>query len=63
MPIVKCDGCGETKRILVTEDIAKAVEMLEWLVEHWKLHKMIYSETDLLDTLTVKTPVPEDKRD
>ncbi len=62
MPIVCCDGCGEKKRILVTEDISRAVDMLEWLVEHWKKHKMIYSETDLLDTLTVKTPVPEDKQ-
>jgi len=61
MPIVKCD-CGETKRIVVTEDIGRAIEMLEWLIEHWKKHKLIYSETDLLTTLTVKTPVPEDKR-
>ena len=61
-PVVCCD-CGEKKRILVTEDIAKSVEMLEWLVEHWRLHKMIFSETDLLDTLTVKSPVPEENRD
>jgi hypothetical protein len=60
MPLVKCD-CGETKRILVTEDIAAAVDMLEWLVEHWQKHKIIYSETDLLNTLTVKTPFVEDK--
>jgi hypothetical protein len=61
LPVVKCD-CGEEKRIVVTEDIAKAVEMLEWLVDHWKRHMMIYSKTDLLTTMTVKTPVPEDKR-
>lgn len=62
MPLVKCD-CGETKRILVTEDIAQAVDMLEWLIEHWKKHKMIYSETDLLATLTVKTPIPKEHRE
>ena len=61
MPIVVCD-CGEKKRITVTEDMGKAVDMLEWLVDHWKRHKMIYSETDLEATLTVKTPVPEDQR-
>jgi len=59
VPLVRCD-CGEEKRILVTEDIAKAVEMLEWLIDHWRRHKLIYSETDLLSTLTVKTPVSED---
>jgi hypothetical protein len=58
MPKVICD-CGETKRIIVTEDVNRAVEMLEWLIEHWALHKIIYSETDLLSTLTVKTPAPK----
>jgi hypothetical protein len=59
MVTVKCDGCGETKDIYMTEDVGLIKSMIAWLLEHWALHKFIYSETDLNTTFTIKTPSRE----
>lgn len=62
MPLVCCE-CGEKKRVYVTENLGELIGMMEWLIDHWERHKIIYSETDLLTTFTVKTPVPMEKRE